>query len=170
MQFHTHISSKRQWRDWLLRYCGWLWLVSGDEVITSGDPISLPVAVFYNGWLIGSRMSRYFNILLSMIPPCPSQRGWGDEWVHNSMTGKWCSVLWPDHVLVHYMPLKSCEHMVCVLRPYSKSTSQSWLLNYYTHPLLSGGLHRLMIDNELKHYFVAVCVLDCIRHSRLPMK
>ena len=32
------------------------------------------------------------------------------------------------------------------------------------------GLHRLLIDNELKHYFVAVCVLDCIRHSRLPMK
>ena len=43
--------------DWLidwLRYRGSLWLVSGDDVITSGNPISLPVVVFY-GWLIGGR-------------------------------------------------------------------------------------------------------------------
>jgi len=58
----------------------------------------------------------------------------------------------------------------CVLRPYNKSTSQSWLQNYCTHPLLGGGLCRQLIDNELKHYFVAVYVMYCIRHSRLPMK
>ena len=39
------ISPWRQWHDWLLRYHSPLWLVSGDDAISGGDPVPLPVKV-----------------------------------------------------------------------------------------------------------------------------
>jgi len=77
--------------------------------------------------------------------------------------------VWQSHQLVCSFIVFVCYQSSAstwpdVLRPYNKFTSQSWLQNYCTHPLLCGSL---LIDNELKHYLVAVCVLDCIRHSRL---
>jgi len=53
----------------LLRYRGSLWLVSGDDVITCGDPIFTSGGSILYGWLIGGRMSRLSYILLSMVAP-----------------------------------------------------------------------------------------------------